>query len=294
MIGNPGAGAPGAMHVLPEVEAFARRYADRVRVATPAPGERLETLAATIADEVDQIIVVGGDGTLNGVVNGVLASARPDVTLALLPAGRGKDSARSLPSLTRADLERVPAEWTCRQIDAGRVTTPTGEPRHFINIASLGLGATSARIAARLPRLPGTTCYLLGAAAGLVGDPAVDVHLRFDDAPDVSLNGCRLIAVANGRYFGGGLHIAPMAAADDGLLDVVTVAGASRAEILRNLPRVFTGAHMTHPAVRHWRTTHLTIEADPGIGVETDGEVLDGTPARFEVVPRAIRWAVPA
>jgi YegS/Rv2252/BmrU family lipid kinase len=281
------------MRVLPAVEAFAARYAADVCVATPSHGERIEALASELASSVDQIIVVGGDGTLNGVVNGVLTSGSPETAVTFLPAGRGKDAARTLPSLSHTDLERTTVAWAYRQVDVGHVSAEQGEGTFFINIGSLGLGATAARIAARLPRLPGTTCYLLGAAGGLLREQAVDVRLTIDDEPEITMPECRLVAAANGRYFGGGLHIAPMAVPDDGLLDVVTVSGAGRVEILRNIPRVFRGTHMSHPAIRHWRARTIAIEADHVIGVETDGEVLGHTPARITVQPAALRWAVP-
>jgi diacylglycerol kinase (ATP) len=291
-IENPGAGARGAGHVLPAVERFVERYADHLRTISCKPTDRIEALSRRLAAAVDQIIVVGGDGTLNGVVNGILKSTNPDVGVTFLPAGRGGDSARTLPSLTRADLERARIDWHLQRLDAGSVQTNSGVTTRFIKISSVGLGAAAARIASRLPRLPGTTCYLIGAAGGLLKDPAVDVQLCIDGHLDVTLDACHLIAVANGRYFGGGLHIAPMALPDDGFLDIVTVSGASRFEILRNIPRVFTGAHMSHPAIQHWKVNTLTVNARPAIGVETDGEVLGVTSAALSVLPAALNWMV--
>jgi diacylglycerol kinase (ATP) len=293
IIENPRSGAAGARRVLPAVERFAARYADEVRVVSCGRTDRIETLARNLAAIVEQIIVVGGDGTLNGVVNGVLVSSNPDVGVTFLPAGRGKDTARTLPFLSNADLERIDVDWLHRHIDAGVVHTKDERATHFINISSLGLGATAARYASRLPRFPGTTCYLLGAAGGLLREPAVDVRMQFDDQPEISLDQCRLVAVANSRYFGGGLHIAPMALPDDGFLEVVTVSGASRIEILRRLPRVFAGTHMSHPAVRHWKARTVTINATPAIGIETDGEVLGQVPGTFSVMPGALNWMVP-
>src|SRR5687767_14593263 len=118
--------------------------------------DRIEALVNEIAADVDQIIVVGGDGTLNGVVNGVLDSPNPNVGITLLPTGRGKDSARTLLYPSQADLERTSVEWLHHRVDAGVVHTNGGESRHFINISSLGLGATAARLASGLPRFPGT------------------------------------------------------------------------------------------------------------------------------------------
>jgi diacylglycerol kinase (ATP) len=214
------------------------------------------------------------------------------VPVAFLPSGRGKDSARTLPSLSRNDLLRTGVSWRMEPMDVGVVTLGDGPTRYFINISSIGLGATAARIATRLPRLPGTATYLVGAAAGLVSERHVTVQLRADGQAATVLERCRIASVANGRYFGGGLQIAPMASAQDGLLEIVTVSGAGRIEILRNLPRVFRGTHMTHPAVHHWTARCVAIEATPPVGIETDGEVIGRTPATFTVLPGALPWAV--
>ena len=292
IIANPGAGRPGSMRVLPELQHFARSFADDVRTAMPSDERRLEPIAAEMAASVDLIIVTGGDGTLNGVVNGLMPD--PQIPVAFLPSGRGKDSARTLPSLSRSDLARTGISWKTEQVDVGMVTLAGGTARYFVNISSLGLGATAARIATGLPRLLGTASYLVGAALGLVSDGHFSLQLRVDDQMVATLERCRIASVANGRYFGGGLQIAPMASVRDGLLEIVIVSGAGRVEILRNLPRVFRGTHMTHPAVRHWTARSVSIEATPSVGIETDGEVIGATPATFTILPGALPWAVVA
>ena len=289
IIANPGAGTPGSLRVLPLLERFARSFSDDVCTAIPTMGQRIEPIAAGMAASVDLIIVSGGDGTLNGVVNGVMPDAC--VPVAFLPSGRGKDAARTLPSLSRDDLAESDVSWRIEAVDVGQVTLAGGTVRYFINISSVGLGATAARIATRLPRLPGTANYLIGAAAGLVTDRHVALRVRGEHQDVVDLEDCRIASVANGRYFGGGLQIAPMASAQDGLLEIVTVSGAGRFEILRNLPRVFQGTHMAHPAVRHWTAPAVSIDAQPPVGIETDGEVIGVTPATFNVLPGALAWA---
>ena len=290
IIANQRAGAPGSMRILGHVERFARSWATEVHTVVPRPDDRIERVSAELARTVDLIMVVGGDGTLNGVVNGIM-HAGTHTPIAFVPAGRGKDVARTLGGIRWADLQRRSATWKHRAVDVGFVATDEGSGRYFLNASTSGLGARSARVASRLPRLPGTTCYLLGAGVGLMQDRPYTARLCLDGR-EIVLHECRLVVVANCRFLGGGLRFAPDAAVDDGLLDVVGVAGIGRVEILNAIPRVFRGTHLTHHAVQSWRAAEITIRADIPVEVETDGELIGTTPVTYSVARKALTWAV--
>jgi diacylglycerol kinase (ATP) len=236
------------------------------------------------------VIAVGGDGTAHEVVNGLLRrpSGRPPRFGALLRAGTAGDLARSVPSPSRPDL--VPGWITMnrwRSVDAGRLSTSTGR-RYFINVADAGIGAEVVRRAARGPAWVGGTANFLGAAVlSLLTHRNAWVQLRLDDGP-VLRRRVRTIAVANGAYLGGGMWIAPGAAVNDGLFEVVTIGDVSRWLGIRSLPMLYRGTHGRLAQVEFGRARQVEIESDEPIGLEADGELAGTTPAIFEIVPNAL------
>jgi diacylglycerol kinase (ATP) len=244
--------------------------------------------AASAGDRL--VIAVGGDGTANEVVNGLLRrpSTSPPRFGALLRAGTAGDLARSLPSPSRPDL--VPGwlstnRW--RPVDVGRLSTSTGR-RYFINVADAGIGAEVVRRAARGPAWVGGTANFLGAAVvSLLKHRNASVRLRVDDGP-VLRRRVRTIAVANGAYLGGGMWIAPNADVNDGLFEVVTIGDVSRWLGIRSLPMLYRGTHGRLSQVGFGRGRRVEIDSDEPVGVEADGELAGSTPAVFEIAPSAL------
>jgi diacylglycerol kinase (ATP) len=237
------------------------------------------------------VIAVGGDGTAHEVVNGLLRrpTSAPPRFGALLRAGTAGDLARSLPSPSRPEL--VPA-WLAtnrwRSVDVGRVSTSTGR-RYFINVADAGIGAEVVRRAARGPAwVGGTGNFLAGAVISLLKHRNASVQLRLDDGP-VLRRRVRTIAVANGAYLGGGMWIAPRAAVNDGLFEVVTIGDVSRWLGIRSLPMLYRGTHGRLAQVEFGQARRVEIDSDEPIGVEADGELAGSTPAVFEIVPGALQ-----
>ena len=235
-----------------------------------------------VRDGYDLVVVCGGDGTLNGVVNG-LAGSR--VALGLVPLGTGNDFARAI---------GVPLdpEKAIRQIAAGdsrKVDLGVRDGRRFINVAGCGFDAEVARcVNAGLGRLNGAAAYVTAVVRTLwtfrPGRFRVSVDGSVFDGPAM------LCAVANGIGYGGGMRVAPRARYDDGLLDVCIVGACGRAEFLSAFPRVFRGAHLNHPKVSYLRGCTVRIECDPPQPVLIDGELDTMTPARFEVLPNALEF----
>ena len=252
--------------------------------------------AADFAAEAGErlVVAVGGDGTAHEVVNGLLRR-RPASTprFGALMVGAGVDLKRTLPGPGR--LEDV-VPWLLsdrfRRIDVGRGGTSSGR-RFFVNAADCGIGAEVARRQEQLPAwLGGTPSFLLAALASLVVHRNREVRIRIDEGA-VEEQVVRTVAVANCRYFGGGMKIAPQAEPDDGLLDVCVVGDVSGLLGIRCLPLLYRGQHGRLPQVRFARARRIEIDAPSPLGVEADGELAGETPAVFEIVPQAldvIRW----
>lgn len=287
--------------ILDQVEAVLGPVACEV---TRSPGDAARIAQEARARGVRRLLVGGGDGTVHEIAQGLLAPggsdpATPTPILGLLPLGSGWDLARSL-DLPRG-LEKalaVVARGQTRRIDAGRVVShdASGAPveRCFVNEASAGLSADTI---ARVGRLSKRVGAALGFAAGAVG--AIFGHRPFDVAID--LDGERiyegptsLCVAANGRCFGAGMRVAPEAALDDGLLEVVIVRGLSVPTLLANLPSLFAGTHGGHPAVSFHRGKRvaLTPKGAPA-GIDLDGEDGGMLPMCAEILPDALSIFAP-
>ncbi len=256
------------------------------------------------------IIACGGDGTISEVANGILQSGE-DAELGVVPSGTGGDFRRTLGIPLRA----ADAALTLRcgrtiRMDVGRVAfldqTGARRTRYFINVASFGMGgAVVERVKqGSVPWLPTKSSRLLGgklsfAAAALhttLTFAKPTVRLQLDDRPEGRLVIANL-CIANARYFGGGMKVAPVAKLNDGLLDVVAVGDLSTLKILTNSYRLYLGTHLGMQQVQHARAHRITASAvneDDLITMEVDGELLGRLPATFEIVPGALRIRCPS
>ena len=264
---------------------------------TEGPGHAILLARQLAGAGFDPLIAAGGDGTWNEVVNGVLSSAT-GVRVGLLPLAKGGDFARTIGLAGPRHAVETLAAGKVRQVDVvrARFRDPEGErrERHFINIASFGLGAEAAlRVGGWSRFLPGRARYLAAALPTLAAGRGFGARLWLDDAAPVEFN-ATTVALANGRYHGGGILIAPQAAIDDGLIDVTLVERASLAEVAANLPILYSGDIFSHPKVHHWRAVRVRAEAEPATPLELDGEPVGTPPLEAEVLPRALRLISPA
>ncbi len=254
---------------------------------TSGPGD-----AARIArEEADRgrglLVAYGGDGTISESARGILESGKP-VELGILPHGTGGDLVRSLAIPTRnADAARALRQGRTVAIDVGRVVFEDGRERCFVNSASFGLSAEVARRVSR--RAGGGFIRETVKAASSYGFP--EVELRVDSGPRRRVR-ITTVSLHNGRFFGGGMKMAPEARLTDGLLDLVVVRKISLAKLVGESPLLYLGAHLGLPEVEHGRVS--AVEACPvnravEVLVETDGEVEHRLPARFEIRTRALR-----
>jgi YegS/Rv2252/BmrU family lipid kinase len=245
---------------------------------------------------VERVIVAGGDGTVNEVASGLLgAQLGGYAELGILPLGTGGDLARSLgvsPRFSEA-LESLRKGGT-RSIDAGRISYRAPDGRsvdsYFVNVASFGISGLFDQLVTRTTkRLGGKASFLIGTVRALAQYESRPVRLRVDgetihDGPLV------VAAAANGRYFGGGMHVAPTAQLDDGLLDVVVVADVPKRTLIAKLPLLYAGKHLEDPICVFRRGRVIEAEAADGdVLLDVDGEALGSLPARIESLPGALR-----
>ena len=209
------------------------------------------------------------------------------------------DFSRSLGLQRRDRAIEALAAGNWRSIDVGRVEleAPGGSTTHryFINVADLGLGAEAADHVNRASkRLGAFVSYLNGAVRAIVAHRPQPVSLKFGDEPAFE-EPMGLVVVANSPFFGGGMPVLPHAAPDDGHFDVLWLSGTSRGRLLIDLlPKLYRGAHLSHPAVHVRRTTSLRVSCVGRLRLEVDGELTGNAPAVFRILPHRLRVVAPA
>jgi diacylglycerol kinase (ATP) len=243
------------------------------------------------------IVAMGGDGTTSEVANGIVQSG-VDVELGILPRGTGGDFRRTLSIPSQLDkAARKLKDANSHQIDLGKVLYVNHEGheelRYFINTASFGMSGEVARRVnrAEMKWLGGKVAYASATLRTSLGFSNPDVSIQLNDQNANRLR-IAIVCIANGRYFGGGMKIAPEAKLNDGWLDVITIGALPLAELLTKSYRIYTGTHLKLKEVgfAHARKLVATpIDADEQIMIEVDGETPGRLPATFEIVPGALR-----
>lgn len=299
---NPIAGHGRASRVWPEVSAaFRSRGVAFDEGITGGPGDAAELAARAVRAGYRLVVSVGGDGTLNEVVNGLFVDGAPDptrTTLGIISCGTGCDLVKTL-GIPRG-IGGVEALFSNESLlmDVARATfrAPDGERRcrYFANAADLGVGVEiTARVNRGSKRLGGFLSFAISAVTSLVRSRPREIRVAFDDEPETKYL-TDLIIVANGRYAGGGMMFAPRAEISDGLLDVVALEPVSRLQLLLDIfPKVYSGRHLGHRKVIFRQARRLVVSAPEPLGLEMDGELPGEAPAEISVLPRALRVAVP-
>jgi diacylglycerol kinase (ATP) len=261
------------------------------------PGELTELTRRAIEEGATLLVVVGGDGTVHEVVNGAVG-APDEVELAVLPRGTGKDFVRSL--RIPSDLARalaVAREGRPRAIDVGRASyrSPDGSEAgaYFANFAGAGISGAIAR------RANNTSKALGGKVSFLVATVAVFASWK-SARITVQIGGERRtgqmfeVLAMNGDYAAGGMWVTPEAEPDDGRLDVLLIGDVTKLDFVRTFPKIYRGKHLSHPKIDVLHGQTVEIAAQPDVPVVLDGEQPGTTPARFDLVPQALRVRVPA
>jgi diacylglycerol kinase (ATP) len=285
---NPSA---GSVSDLDDIEARIRTLPGVEIHLTNKPGSAARAAKTSLAKGCELIVAAGGDGTLNEVINGIgenLGAA----AVGLIPLGTGNDFARTIgvpPDIDEA-LDLIRAGET-RPVDLVRVTSD--EVRYFVNVSAGGFsGLVNEKLTPEMKKTWGPLAYLRSAAAALPDLRAYQTTLAFDNTESLRIELYNVV-VANGRYVAGGTLIAPEASIDDGLLDIVLIPKRPAAELAMLAAQVAMGTHLSSDAIVFRRAAKLTVNSKPGMWFNVDGELVGNEPARFEILPRALRFIVP-
>jgi diacylglycerol kinase (ATP) len=282
---NPVAGNGNAERVWRR----ARAEVDGVRgwdcVVTERVGHALELARSAASSGFERVVCVGGDGTICEVANGL---AHTDTALGIIPVGTGNDCAHNLAIPKDAvAAARLAATGPTRAIDLGRIQTALAT-RYFVNIAGFGFDAEVAWRVNRVPKLiGGTVPYVVGVLQTLLTYRSPRMRICLDGAPLEQR--VFLVAVANNPSYGGGMRIAPQARPDDGQFDVCVVSAVSPPEVMRLVPKLYSGGHVGHHAVQLGRCTEVTAESEARVRCQADGELVGELPARLTIEPAALR-----
>jgi len=293
IIVNPEAGAGRTAAKWPYIRDILRSGGLRFEHAlTEAPGHAVELASLAAKQGFGWVVSVGGDGTINEVVNGIYgAGGLGEVALGIIGTGTGGDYIRTvgIPRHYQAAC-RCLMNPRRRKVDVGVVeyeNNGRSKERLFVNFAGFGFDAEIVRrTTQQFKALGSLPAYLLGLLSTLVSYRNREVAVVIDGE---SLEGrvCTVL-VSNGRYGGGGMLAAPGADLSDGLLDVLIFGDVSKPDLLWSLPRIYRGTHLTHPKVTLKHARRVEIRSAQPLPLQTDGELLGRVPARFSILPSVL------
>ena len=262
---------------------------------TDSPGHATELARSAVKKGCELVISVGGDGTVNEIVNGLYgANSDSNVMLGIISTGTGADYIRTI-GTPRTHKEACQCFINPKRlvVDLGVVEyTSNGQmiSQLFVNFAGLGFDAEIVRATTqKFKSLGATASYLMGLLTTFLSYENQDVSLIVDGEAEESK--ICTIMMNNGKYGGGGMFVAPNADPADGLFDVLIIGDLTKPDLLRSLPRVYKGTHLTHPKVTVKRAREVEIQPAQQMTLQADGELLGETPARFHILPAALSIA---
>ncbi|MGI5852842.1 MAG: diacylglycerol/lipid kinase family protein [Bacillota bacterium] len=252
--------------------------------------EHVGQLAASASAEGYRAIMsVGGDGTLNEIVNSIAGDAQKNIPIVVVSTGTGNDFIKSacLPKSIFEEVRLYRDGKPC-PVDLGKFGS-----RYFINAAGIGFDAEVAHLAnIKFGKLRGFLPYALGVLQKLpTYHPTLfKMYLNELEAEFKAW----MISVSNGQFYGGGMNVMPGASISDGLLDIGVIGSFKRMEFLRLFPKVYSGKHFGNPKISVYRTKKVHIEAETVMKIQADGEVYEGQSFDFEIHPGAVQIFMPA
>ena len=287
---NPASGGGRCGRNAPRVlDEWARRGRAFDAATTRGPGDATEIAGRARLEGRRAFVAMGGDGTLFEVVNGL---ARPgaddsDLVVCVAPLGTGNSLARDLPSVSLDHVDEDEAFSRACATDLLRVTC---RERTFYcaNMISYGFAAAVGRVVNNHLKPLGPLGYSVG-VLWMVAWLAPHLLPYRLDGGTMRREKLTLLSVANSRYTGAAMLMAPDARIDDGLIDIISSGKLGRLELLRLFPKIFDGSHVGHRAVRQERSTSLEFDFDGPVGMIADGEYIEATPQRIDIVPKALR-----
>jgi diacylglycerol kinase (ATP) len=294
---NPHAAAGSAGKSWPAIKALARdRLGPFSAYFTNGPGEAIRLTRQALSQGAEVVICVGGDGTLNEVVNGLMGEdrpIRPDAMLGFIPRSTGCDLAKTVHIYRELDraLDIIKDSHT-RVLDLGRIRYQDRRGQHsyryFHNVTSFGLGGeVDERANMTTKAFGGFLSFLWATVISLLKYDKKRIHLKVDDVFDGEVTIWN-VAVANGQYHGGGMRVAPGARVDDGLFNVTVVGDLTLPQVFLNLPKLYNGKIYQVAQVSSFVGKRVEATSDQRVLLDVDGEQIGALPVVIEMVPRAV------
>lgn len=255
---------------------------------TQSPGDACE-IARNASKRSDVVIAVGGDGTCNEVINGLMATPNPKTVFGVIPNGTGNDFVRNFPAFDPHNFVSSILEGKTKLIDLGRINFEKDSPRYFLNVADIGFGASVIEIMnrQRLKGIGGKFSYNLAIVRAFLRYRKPILKVATDD---FEFEGKSLMIVfSNGTTFGSGLQIYPEGKLDSGKLGLAVIGDVSLFEYAKNLKNLKEGRKIDHPEVKYheFEKIHVTT-SEKDLCVETDGELAGRSSITVEVLPRSL------
>lgn len=299
---NPISGHGAGERLWPPIQTALRAgRIDYDLAQTSLPRQAIDIAERAKQSGYETLIAIGGDGTVNEVVNGLMRASkqRPCGTLGVIPIGSGNDFSRTLGLRAdwRAAVHRLIAgrpTW----IDIGKVICDAPAPgydsgaHYFVNAIDTGFGARTAQHAHDFRFLTGMPMYLAAIFKTLVNYSTPYLKIALND--QVIEQSSTIVAMNNGRQMGGGFKMAPTASLEDGLLDVIIGDGLGRLGILSLLPKVMNGTHIGDPRVKYMQAPRVVIDSPDPLIVEADGEIpfIGAHHLEAEILPKHVQVIV--
>ncbi len=277
---NPVAGSGSSLHRWPEIKDMVMKITSDISY-TSSPGHATQLAADAVAAGFDGIIIVGGDGTINEVVQ---ATAEKDVILAPLSSGTGSDFMRSLGLPEAHQILESLASGIFTRIDSGLIEYGAGQ-RRFLNIMEAGFGAEVMLYVNSHRRSRGA--FNTGVIRSLWKLRTYGITLRCGTTVQ-NLESVEIV-VANGRYFGGGMLASPDSSLTDGMLDIHIVGGMGRMELLSKLGKLRNGTYVSDSKVNTYHLSEFSMEGNAPM--EADGENIGSLPVSVRAVPHSLSIA---
>ena len=296
VIVNPNAGKGKGRKDWQKISSILKKYGISYKeMFTERKGHAIELSKAAINDRYRKLLCVGGDGTLNEIVNGSFiqkACPTKEITLGLIPVGTGNDWGRmfGIPHDYEGAIKIID-EGRHMLHDIGTISYYNGDIRgirYFINIAGLGFESVVVKRtnAQKDKGRSGKAIYFYNLLMSLLSYKNTRAEISIDGskyfADIFSLN------VGNGRYCGGGMRQTPEAIPNDGILDVTVIKSMGKLEIILNLNKLYNGTILDHPKIDGYKGKNVIVSTDETLFADADGEHLGHTPVEFNIIPSGI------
>ena len=279
---NPVAGHGNAKEIEKEIKEKKIKYE---MVYSEYPGHAIELAAGVNGEEFSMVVSVGGDGTLNEILNGMNLKT---MSLGMIPAGTGNDLIRctGIPSDEKQALEVV-LNGVEKSIDIGLINN-----KKFINVAGFGLDVEVLRETIKFKKIiKGKLAYVFGVVKALLTFKPIELQISVDGVD--YYQDAMICAIGNGQYFGGGMRILPLAELDDGLFDICIIKKMSKIKLLYHFPKVFQGTHMKLPWVHYIKGRNIKVLTKQDVFINADGEISQKQLPEFKILEKGLRIIVP-